>query len=555
MNTKEDLRKHILEHVVTFAVDGKRIVFSGKSTPREAPWLFDFRAITLTADSLDAIAELFWEDFSDKQPFQVGALESAGIALVAAIVMKSKERGTPINGFFIRKSRKREGLMKQIEGTLTKEPVVLVDDLINTGSSFKKMLSVLEESGLPIMSLFTIVRFRPLEVYAPLGVPLTSLFTLQDFGLSLHADYPPNIRDQFDTVWKFKASNPAYEYVIQKSAPAVDGKRVYFGTDAGTFYALDKDNGSVVWSFDVGAHPEGKGIFSSPALHKGAVYFGAYDGNVYALEAPTGRKIWANSDADWVGSSPALAPDLGLLFIGLEFGLFRKRGGCEAIDIHTGKRVWSDRTPSLTHGSPLYIKEEGLVVIGSNDGVLYAYDARTGTRKWTFATSGEIKTTAAYDATRRLVVAVSHDGNVYALDAQTGTRSWTFTTSGVFYSIPFVYGDCVYVSSLDKNIYSLDVSTGKKRASFSTSGRIFASPIIAENSVWIGSNDGRLYELEPITLSLRSTQQLSERIVNKIAYDASARHFFVGTVANEMYCLKRSENSDKIPPEEPGHVE
>lgn len=539
MNKRGMLQEHISKSVLTYSTDTQRIVYSGSGTPQVVPWLFDFRAITLHANSLDTIAELFWEFFSDKRPFQVGALESAGIAIVAAIVMKSKERGTPINGFFIRKSRKREGLMKQIEGTLTKDPVVLVDDLINTGTSFKKMLAALEESSLPIMSLFTIVSFRSLATYTPLHAPLISLFTLQDFGLSLHTDSSPNIRDQFDAVWKFKAPNPAYEYVVQKSAPVIDGMRVYFGTDAGTFYALSKDDGSIVWSFGVGAHPEGKGIYSTPAIHKGTVYFGAYDGNVYALDARTGEKIWVNSDADWVGSSPALAPDLGLLFIGLEFGLFRKRGGCEAIDMRTGKRVWSHRTPALTHGSPLFIREESLVVIGSNDGVLYAYDAKTGSLKWTYETSGEIKTTPAYDTMRRLVIAVSHDGNVYALDAQTGTRSWTFVTSGAFYSIPLVHDNYVYVSSLDKNIYALDAQTGVKKSSFATAGRIFASPIVADNSIWIGSNDGRLYELEPKTLSLRAAHQLSERVVNRITYDENTKRLFVGTVANEMYCLER----------------
>lgn len=543
MANLSELKEVIQKCVFVRASDAQDITYMDpvSNNALHMPWLFDFRAITLNGKWLDCIAELFWEKYSDQLPFQVGGLEAAGIPLVAAIVMKSVQRGRPINGFFIRKSRKREGLMKQIEGTLTDDPIILVDDLINTGGSFDKMLKILEETNLPIKSIFAILRFRTKEVYASNKnwPSCDTLFSIQDFGIPLLENMTPAQHDSLQELWKYKAPNPAFEYVVQKSAPVVDDIRVYFGTDTGTFVALNQKDGSIAWSFDVGSHPPGKGIFSTPVLHKGIVYFGAYDGNVYALNSATGALCWKYSEADWVGSSPALAPKLGLVFIGLEFGFFKKRGGCAAIDMKTGTRVWIDRTPSLTHGSPLFVEAESMVFIGSNDGVLYAYNAKTGRRAWAYITEGEIKTAPAYDPKRRLVIATSHDGNVYAFSAQDGTIEWIFKTTGVFYSIPLIDGDIVYVSSLDKYIYALNLDTGAIISKFETSGRIFASPTIDENRIWIGSNDGRLYELERRTLHLISWHQFSERVVNKIAYNFKTKNFFVGTVANEMYCLKR----------------
>ena len=59
--------------------------------------------------------------------------------------------------------------------------------------------------------------------------------------------------------------------------------------------------------------------------------FGGYDGNVYCLDAETGMK-WRFIGADWVGSSRLrLAPELGLLFIGLEFAVEGKRGSIVAL--------------------------------------------------------------------------------------------------------------------------------------------------------------------------------------------------------------------------------
>src|SRR5262245_51156419 len=99
---------------------------------------------------LDAYAEFFWQRFSALYAFHVGGLESAAIPLVSAIVMKSVEKKKPVNGFYIRKSRKRTGLLNSIEGTLTKEPVILVDDLINSGGSIEKQIKILQDIGMRV---------------------------------------------------------------------------------------------------------------------------------------------------------------------------------------------------------------------------------------------------------------------------------------------------------------------------------------------------------------------------------------------------------------------
>ncbi len=537
----DDLRKTIKERALVFGKDAK--IIHSEKTGTESTWIFDFRTIVLDPVFLNRYAEIFWERYADKFPFQVGGLETASIPMTAAIVMKSTERGTPVSGFYVRKSRDRDGLMKRVEGTLTDTPIILVDDLIHSGNSFLKQLKALDDigKGAQVSDIFTVLAYRPLERYTfarERGITISHLFTLADFGIDRPV-VPEVPDDRFEELWRFRSARPSMHVIAQKSAPVIDDTRVYFGADEGVFRALVQKTGDVAWEFKAGKHPKGKGILSSPALHKGVIYFGAYDGCVYALDAATGALKWKYEDADWVGSSPYLAPDLGLLFIGLEFGLFRKRGGIAALDMKTGECRWQDRTPALTHCSPLYIKEEGLVVIGSNDSTVYAYDAWSGERRWTHQTGGDIKTRASYDPKRRLVLVPSMDGRLYALSAKNGEPHWAFPTFAGIYSVPLIDGDRVLVSSLDKTVYAVDLDTGAKMCMQETAGRIFASPTLADGSLWIGSNDGRLYELDPQTLVRRTTYQLSERIVNAIAFNPKTRHFFVPTAANEMYCLKR----------------
>lgn len=542
MRHYDDLREEIARQVLKRREDGVHIIGrEGEGTT--APWLFDFRALMLQPYWLNRYAEIFWERYASRYPFQVGGVETAGIALVAAIVMKGVERGTPVNGFFIRKSRKRQGLMKMIEGTLTDEPIIFVDDLINYGQTLAKQLEILSSLGKGVSEVFVLLAFRDRSAYAFMDsyrATLTSLFTLEDFGIPLErSDARELPRDSFEVLWHFEAPEPSHHIVLQKSAPVLDERRVFFGSDSGIFRALDQETGDVLWEFAVGRHPEGKGILSSPALHEGVVYFGAYDGNVYALDAETGEMRWMYSDADWVGSSPSIAPELGLIFIGLEFGLLRKRGGIVALSLSTGERVWEDRTGELTHGSPLFIAEEGLVVIGSNDGAVYAYMAQTGRLQWRYQSGGHIKTSLAYDAKRRLVLFGSLDTKLYALSARDGSPVFARQTGAGIYSTPLIHEDAVYIASLDKRLYAIDLNTWEDLWIFETSGRIFSSPELLENSLWLGSNDGRLYELDPKRGTLRNFFQATERIVNKIAYNPRAQRFFVPTCANELYCVKR----------------
>jgi outer membrane protein assembly factor BamB/adenine/guanine phosphoribosyltransferase-like PRPP-binding protein len=507
-------------------------------------WLFDFRALLLQPKWLDRYADTFLDMFASRYPYQVCGMESASISLVSAIVVKSIERGTPVNGLFVRKSRKRQGLMKQVEGVPTDDPVILVDDLINSGATLKKQVLLLEEIDKRVTDVFVLLRFREPDAYdffTERGIRLRTSFTLADFGLPMEKAWSPSIDGCLEEVWHFAAPNPSHHLTVQKSAPILDQTSVYFGTDDGTFFCLDQKTGDVRWSYKVGKHPDGKGILSSPALHAGVVYFGAYDGSTYAIDTETGKKVWQNDEADWVGSSPSISEKHGLLYIGLEFGLFRKRGGIAAIDLSSGKTVWSDRTTEMTHGSPLFIPEENMVVIGSNDGIVYAYDAKNGRRRWQLAAHSPVKSSFAYDKKRRLIVFGTLDGILLAIFAPDGTHVHACEATAGFYSTPLIIDDIAYLSCLDKCLHAFDLAQGKIVRSTTTSGRIFASPIEIENAIWIGSNDGRLYKIDPKTGKILCMHQFTEKIVNRIVHNPMTKAFFVPTVANELYCMRRNE--------------
>lgn len=518
-------------------------------------WLFDFRAVMLRSEVLDAYAEIFFERYRERYPFQVCGLEMAAVPLVAAIVMKFQSKGLPLNGFFIRKSRKKSGLFKMIEGTVAEHPVIIVDDLVNTGSSAIRQIEILKEMKKDIEGIFSILRFRDYGYYARFqkeGVEFRSLFDLNDFktslgvgNLSKHTEpnpLPNPFREPME--WRFAAPDPNFAYVVPKSGPVVSDGIVYFGTDSGMFFALRSLSGETVWTYRVPFGSRGKKIFSTPAVWKDLVIFGAYDGNLYALDKQTGKRVWVFMEADWIGSSPCVASDLDMVFIGLEYGLFKKRGGVSGLDVRTGEKVWEFRSEELTHGSPAYSQRFRVVGCGSNDGMFSLFDAKTGRLRWNFQTEGPIKYAPRFADEHGLVAVLGHGETVYVLRTETGEVVSRYTMEFGGYSTPLVLGQKVICASFDKCVHCFDIFSGEPLWKLDTGARCFSTPEVVNGKIYVGSNNAQLFEIDPDTGKATGIFYTRERIVNKIAYDERSCIFLVPTFANELLALKKAVHSE-----------
>lgn len=546
METERIELKKIIEKEVFVTKEKERIAGPGGI---DSNWLFDFRRVLLQADVLDLIGELFYAQFEDEGPIQVGGIEVAAIPLVTAFILKLKEKTGRGNGFFIRKSRKKSGLLRMIEGVVTDEKIILVDDLVNTGRSFIRQVEVVESLGKKVTAVFVLLRFRDLSYYTYFhqrGIKIISLFELADFSDSLHVANLVDKKDEsvpmpFVPQWHWGADKPDYFQVIPKSAPVVDDAKIYFGTDNGSFWALNQLDGSTAWEYKTLFGSRKKKAFSTPALYKDTVYFGASDGNFYALDKETGKRKWVCMEADWIESTSCVAPDAGFIFVGLEFGLWNKKGGLIALDAETGTRRWKREAPESTHASPAYSKRCGIVVSGSGAYSVAGFEARTGKLLWSFAAGGDVRGSFAFDEKRLLTCFGSFDSYLYVLETKTGRLVHKIKTDEAICSTPLVHENLIYTASLDKNLYCIDLGTGHVVWKFATQGRIFASPEIVGNRVYIGSNDGRLYELDAVTGKNTAFFQATERITDKISYNASTKTIFLPTFANEIYCLKRKD--------------
>jgi outer membrane protein assembly factor BamB len=541
------LRQIIVNHV--YKEEAIQVV--SKAGGKPAKWILDFKGQSLRKDFLAEYARDFWQIFASRFPkgVQIGGMESGAISLIAGLVAFAPP-GFPVNAFYIRKSRKKSDLANLLEGELNDRPIVLVDDILNVGNTVLKEIKILEDMGKKTTTVFVCVRYRDRSFYRALtsrGIDVVSIFELDDFRneLPVHnlvETMPvPAETGRYQVDYRIRLTNrPNLYVVVPKSGPVLVGEYIYLGSDDGGFHCIRAEDGSQVWTYRVPFGSAGKYIFSTPAVYQDKVMFGAYDGNLYCLDRFTGKLKWVFSDADWIGSSPCVNERDGVVYIGLEFALGGKRGGVAAVDIETGKLKWGNYSfPGLAHASPTYNEKSGLVVCGSNDHVFYAMSVDTGEIVWQFQTTDEVKYGAVFDDARDLVIFGSMDGGVYVLSTREGLLRHRFDARFGFYSTPALVNGRIIIGSLDKKVYCFDLATGKTAWQFETGGRIFASPAVIGESISIGSNDGRLYEVDGRTGKALSIVQLTERIVNRVAFERKDGKLilYVATHAGELYKL------------------
>jgi outer membrane protein assembly factor BamB/orotate phosphoribosyltransferase len=507
----------------------------------ELDWLLDLKQIFLVPEALQTIAAAFWQRFAPLLPFQIGGLETAAIPLITALLLEGARRGTPVNGFIVRKERKTSGIGKRIEGRVGGEPIVIVDDILNSAHGAEMVRAILESHGRRVDAMFVVVDFEAaagVQWRVQYRIPVETIFRLEHFGLALGKRPAPAAATAFKTVWRHDTPGGNHTLVVPKSSPVLDDRAVYFGTDSGRFWALDQADGKPLWHADV-VETSRRGVLSCPALHAGRVYYGGYDGNVYARDAASGAELWRYGGADWVGASPVLAPRLDLLFIGLEHAHPTRLGSVVALRLGTGAKVWEHDVPDYIHGTPAFCDADGVVAIGTNGGQLLLLRADTGERLWQHLAGGPIKQAPAFDPRRRQVVSGGFDGAIRVHDAATGAVVWNAQTADRIYSSPLIVDDRAFVASTDKHLYVLDLVQRRVVQRLALGAKSFATPRAFGSSVFVGCNSGKVWEFDIDSLKPVGTYQLPDCATCAVAHNATTGRFFTATHMNSLYCFAR----------------
>ncbi len=128
--------------------------------PRGQPigWLLDTRMPMLDGALFSEVGAVLAERVRAKGVQQVVGFGFGAFSLVCAAISAP---GTPrLNGGFIREKRKSHGRRRLVEGPLDRSrPVVLLDDILNSGRSASRALSLLRGDGFEVAGIMTLFNF------------------------------------------------------------------------------------------------------------------------------------------------------------------------------------------------------------------------------------------------------------------------------------------------------------------------------------------------------------------------------------------------------------
>ncbi len=186
-----------------------------------------------------------------------------------------------------------------------------------------------------------------------------------------------------------------------RSQPAVTEQAVYTGSSDGRVYALDRETGCVLWTFDADAE-----VRSAPTLGTDSsgktdyLYFGDFNANVYAVDARTGNLKWKRSVQDHPAGTITGSLTLyeGRLFVPMsstevlsalkaEYECCTFRGGITALDAASGKSLW--RMHTVNAASRAGVDQQGQVAFGPSGAPVWSVPTVDSKRGLLYIGTGE----------------------------------------------------------------------------------------------------------------------------------------------------------------------
>jgi outer membrane protein assembly factor BamB len=282
-----------------------------------------------------------------------------------------------------------------------------------------------------------------------------------------------------------------------KNAPCAAGGMVYAVSAAGTLYAADADDGSIVWTASLGNEDVQRWDTCAPKAVDGVVYAGGRS-HLRALDAKTGDPVWTAEPmgAQWwpsIYSATTIGDED--VYLGCQEGLF-------ALNRATGNRIWEIKeraAAAATAGSTVYSR------LGND---LAAVNAANGEIRWRAAGvfGDETGCPAVAPGKEEIVYAGGANGRMMAFRASDGTPLADFAvergiTSTQPYqrnertvtSSPAVAGDLLIFGGNDGYLYVLDRHTMQERQKLYIGAPVIGSPAVSGNAVYVTAYDGNVY--------------------------------------------------------------
>ncbi len=155
------------------------------SSGRISNFYIDVRKVSLSPRGVYLISHLIFNLLKNKKINAIGGPTLGADPIVSGVCYLAHKNKRKLKGFLIRKSPKKHGRQKLIEGPAlaSGERVVIVDDVATSGYSLIKAIKVLKKGKIRVVVAVSVVDREEgaREALARYKCPLISLFAKSDF--------------------------------------------------------------------------------------------------------------------------------------------------------------------------------------------------------------------------------------------------------------------------------------------------------------------------------------------------------------------------------------
>jgi outer membrane protein assembly factor BamB len=142
-------------------------------------------------------------------------------------------------------------------------------------------------------------------------------------GSLIKLEYDPSNSSPTE-LWSFQADT------VITSSPIIGSQHeIYFGTQLGTVYSINSDDGAVIWSHNTGSSINSTGALAEYGSDLDRLFIGNDNGDVYALSITDGHPYWIYGSGFSIQS--AFLYDDGIVYFGTEDGRVLKIADNEAL--------------------------------------------------------------------------------------------------------------------------------------------------------------------------------------------------------------------------------
>ncbi|MDP2731117.1 MAG: orotate phosphoribosyltransferase [Dehalococcoidales bacterium] len=125
---------------------------------KKSTYYFDGKKLTFSPEGAYQVGKAVFEELAGLEIDAVGGVPVGGYPIVTAFTLVSYQEGKPTPAFIVRETHKEHGTQSQIEGHFKEGfRVAIVDDVITTGGSVKRVIAAVEAAGGKVVKIIVIV--------------------------------------------------------------------------------------------------------------------------------------------------------------------------------------------------------------------------------------------------------------------------------------------------------------------------------------------------------------------------------------------------------------